>query len=72
VQPPPSPLNVAAILQAVYRQPPRGGQELAERVRARLALLETVAECFRLLVEAPVSAISNTVSAGERGERARS
>jgi hypothetical protein len=56
---PSSPLNVAAILHAVYRQPTPPGDALAERVRARVALLETVTECLRLLTSAPVAALGH-------------
>jgi hypothetical protein len=55
-------VNVAAILQAVYRRPEPLTNSLAARVRARLSLLETVSECVRLLVESPVSALNATVN----------
>jgi hypothetical protein len=55
-------VNVAAILQAVYRRPEPLTNSLATRVRARLSLLETAAECVRLLVESPVSALNATVN----------
>jgi hypothetical protein len=56
------PVNVAAILQAVYRRPEPLTNALANRVRARLSLLETISECLRLLVESPASAINATVN----------
>ena len=55
------PVNVAAILQAVYRRPTPATDALAQRVRARLSLLDTLAECARLLIEAPASALNTTV-----------
>jgi hypothetical protein len=58
----PKSVNVAAILQAVYRQPEPLTNSLAARVRARLSLLETVTECVRLLIESPVSALNATVN----------
>jgi hypothetical protein len=58
----PNPVNVAAILQAVYRRPEPLTNSLAHRVRARLSLLETCSECLRLLVEAPASALNATVN----------
>lgn len=56
------PVDVAAILQAVYRRPAPVADSLAQRVRARLSLLETLAECARLLIEAPASALNATVN----------
>jgi hypothetical protein len=58
----PKTVNVKAILQAVYRRPEPLTDALANRVRARLSLLETVSECLRLLVESPASAINATVN----------
>jgi hypothetical protein len=57
---PSTPLDVAAILHAVYRQPAPPGDELAARVRARVALLETVTECLRLLTAAPIAALGQS------------
>lgn len=54
-------VDVAAILAAVYRRPSEQIDQLAGRVRARLALIETVGECVRLLVEAPASAFTSTL-----------
>lgn len=56
------PVNVAAILQAVYRRPEPLTNDLASRVRGRLSLLETMSECLRLLVESPASALQATVN----------
>jgi hypothetical protein len=55
------PVDVAAILAAVYRRPSEQADQLAERVRSRLALIETMGECVRLLVEAPASALTATL-----------
>jgi hypothetical protein len=54
----PKPVDVAAILAAVYRRPSEQSDQLAERVRARLALIDTLGECVRLLVEVPASVVS--------------
>jgi len=54
-------VDVAAVLAAVYRRPNEQVDQLAERVRARLALLETVGECVRLLLEVPASAVTETL-----------
>ena len=59
---PPPPVNVSAILAAVYRPAPGRLDQLASRVQARMALLETVGECLRLVIEAPVSALTATMS----------
>jgi hypothetical protein len=59
--PPPEVLDVAAILAAAYKRPALEIDGVAARVRARLALLETAGECARLLIEAPVSALSATL-----------
>jgi hypothetical protein len=64
----PRSLDVAAILAAVYRRPNAELELVAERVRARLALIETVAECMRLLVEAPASAFSATIGTTQHEE----
>jgi hypothetical protein len=54
----PKTVDVAAVLAAVYRRPTEQLDQLADRVRARLALIDTVSECVRLLVEVPASVIS--------------
>jgi hypothetical protein len=61
----PKNVDIAAILNAVYRPPAEQLDQLALRVRARLALLETVGEAVRLLVEAPASAINSTLGSTE-------
>lgn len=50
-----------AILNAVYRPRDDEAERLAARVRSRLALIETASECVRLLVEAPSSALRETL-----------
>jgi hypothetical protein len=62
------PVDVAAILQAVYRKPEPLTNALADRVRARLSLLETASECLRLLFESPASALNATVNSHGRPE----
>ena len=52
-------IDVAAILAAAYRRPMGEADDLAARVKARLALFETLSECMRLLFEAPVSALAS-------------
>jgi hypothetical protein len=52
---------VKAILSAVYRQRDDEAERLSGRVRSRLALIETASECVRLLVEAPSSALRETL-----------
>lgn len=63
-------MDVSAILNAVYRRPEPLAQSLSERVRARLSLFETVAECVRLLASAPLSALAATVSPTARRDGA--
>jgi len=57
----PGPLDISAILAAVYRVPVKQTDEIASRVRSRLALLETVGECARLLFEAPMFALRTSL-----------
>jgi hypothetical protein len=54
-------VDVAAILNAVYRRQLAPSDELAQRVRSRLALIETLGECVRLLVEVPAAAVTATL-----------
>jgi hypothetical protein len=63
-------VDVAAILAAVYRRQSAPVDQMAERVRSRLALIETLGECARLLVEAPASALTSTLGSvpAESGE----
>ncbi len=65
----PRAVDVAAILAAVYRRPNEQLDQLAERVRARLALIETMGECLRLLVEVPAAAASWTLGPAEEQEQ---
>jgi hypothetical protein len=64
MRPPPS-VNVSAILTAVYRPAPGRLDHLASRVQARMALLETLGECLRLVLEAPASALTATLGEAE-------
>lgn len=58
-----SELDVSTLLRTAYRAPaPDSG--LADRVRARVALIDTVGEIARLLVETPVFAFTATLSGG--------
>jgi len=58
-----SELDVSTLLRTAYRAPaPDSG--LAERVRARVALIDTFGEIARLLVETPVFAFTTTLGAG--------
>ncbi len=57
----PRSVDVKAILSAVYRPRDDDAERLAGRVRSRLALIETASECVRLLVEAPASALRETL-----------
>ena len=62
----PGELDVSAILATVYRAPTEQGDQIGARVRSRLAALETIAECARLLIDAPLFALRET--AGELKE----
>lgn len=65
-------VDVAAILNAVYKPAADSTDVLAGRVRSRLALMETIAECARLLVEVPLSAVTATLGttpADDSGEQ---
>jgi hypothetical protein len=64
-----SQVDVSALLRAAYRTPAQS-DELAARVRARVALLETIGEAVRLLVEAPSSALLATISTSSMPEHA--
>lgn len=56
-----SELDVSTLLRTAYRTPtPDGG--LADRVRARVALIDTIGEVARLLVQAPVFALTATLA----------
>ncbi len=66
--PGPQTVDVAAILAAVYKRPPEEVDEIAGRVRARLALLETVSEGLRLLTEAPLAAINASIAPTEASD----
>jgi len=58
-------VDVAAILTAVYRPQVGRLDQLAARVQARMALLETLGECLRLVIEAPASALTATLGEPE-------
>lgn len=66
--PRPEVLDVAAILAAAYKRPAPDVDQVAVRVRARLALLETAGECVRLLTEAPLSALSATLGSASEAD----
>lgn len=55
-----SELDVSTLLRTAYRTPAPDAS-LADRVRARVALIDTVGEVARLLVEAPVFALTTTL-----------
>ena len=56
-----SELDVSTLLRTAYRTPtPDSG--LADRVRARVALIDTIGEMARLLVQAPVFALTATLA----------
>ncbi|HEY6727433.1 MAG TPA: hypothetical protein VI197_25535 [Polyangiaceae bacterium] len=55
-----SELDVSTLLRTAYRAPTPDGS-LAERVRARVALIDTIGEVARLLVEAPAFALTATL-----------
>ncbi|HVZ88316.1 MAG TPA: hypothetical protein VHG72_15190 [Polyangia bacterium] len=59
-------LNVSAILAAVYRVPEGRSDEIANRVRARVATLETIAECVRLLVDVPAFVVAEMAAAHQK------
>ncbi len=61
----PGKINIGAVLAAAYRRPDVGLDQVAAKVRARMALAETVGECLRLLIEVPGSALSASLPAGE-------
>ncbi len=61
-------IDVAAVLAAAYKRPDVEIDQVAARVRARLALLETLGESFRLLSEAPIFALRSTLNAGSLDE----
>ncbi len=64
-------IDVAAVLAAAYRRPDVELDQVANRVRARLAFLETLGESFRLLVEAPLSAVQASLSAASNAKQDR-
>ena len=72
--PGPHQVDIAAVLAAAYRRPDTALDQVAVRVRARLALMETLGECFRLLSEAPLHAVTTSLptpgpsAAGPEGE----
>lgn len=55
-----SELDVSTLLRTAYRAPAPDGS-FADRVRARVALIDTIGEVTRLLVEAPVFAFTASV-----------
>jgi len=58
-----SELDVSTLLRTVYRTPTLDSG-LANRVRDRVALIDTFGEVARLLVEAPVFALTATLGGG--------
>lgn len=64
-----SELDVSTLLRTAYRAPTPDGS-LAERVRARVALIDTIGEVARLLVEAPVFVLTATLGGGSPSEAA--
>jgi len=64
----PDKIDIGAVLAAAYRRPDTGLDQVATRVRARLALVETVGECFRLLIEVPGFALSASLPASMHAE----
>lgn len=54
-------VDISAILAAVYRPREDAIDAMAARVRARIAWMETLSECARLLLEAPASAFTATL-----------
>gem|GEM_PF-4528172 len=63
--PGPSKMDIGAVLSAAYHRPPNQLDQLAAKVQAKLALLETSGEFFRLLVEAPTSALRSSLPASD-------
>lgn len=57
-----SELDVSTLLRTAYRTPTLDSG-LADRVRARVALIDTIGEVARLLLEAPAFAFTATLSA---------
>ena len=58
-----SELDVSTLLRTAYRAPTLDNA-LANRVRARVALIDTVGEIARLLLETPAFAFTATLGAG--------
>lgn len=66
-----SELDVSTLLRTAYRTPTPDAS-LADRVRARVALIDTIGEVARLLGEAPVFAFGATLGESSLTEAAAS
>lgn len=64
-----SELDVSTLLRTAYRTP-TPDSSLADRVRARVALIDTIGEVARLLGEAPVFAFTASLDESSFSEAA--